>query len=479
MADASNSRQSAELPRLQVLLRARPLIGIELEHGDEATKFQISDTTTGRFKIKVGGNAKKKDVKNVKTNGGEPLSPRSQMVLKMSKRRKKGEHAYSKGKFHGIFLKDASNENIYENGCAGLVSYAISGNIAMMFAYGNTGSGKTHTMLGSASEKGMYYMAAADLCQCVQEANNAYPDLKLSIRVQFAELHQNKAHDLLDNRVECYLRENEQKEFVFRRNAEKSDRKWGHVHQRGRGLKNVYCTTVEEIESAVKEGIDNRASGHSTFHKQSSRSHAVLQMEIVSEEIVEAEKKLEEARDDWIAICNQQTDLLPNLFALKPGKPIKYKKGTDAYEAIPWMTTEISKMKFNKLTDAFHFTHSQWKKYLKKIISETQHAGGKIVLIDLAGSEHGSDASRDLEQTAQEKREGKKINLSLLALNEVFRMKAAKKKAKYRESTLTKVLRDYLENEKSKCLMLANISSSHSREKQTISTLNYAALLAK
>jgi len=467
--DATNAEESTEVPHLQVFVRARPLIPIEIEHGDETIKLQILETS-GKFKIKFGKDDKKKDGESVNMT----LLPRSRMSMKMKKRRKMNEPAYSKARFDGIFTEDLNNEHVYTMGCDALVTHAISGKIGMMFAYGNTGSGKTHTMLGAATEKGTYYMAAEKLCECVQRANNEDPDLKLSIRVQFAELHLNKAHDLLDKRAECHLRENEQKQFVFRRNAEKSGRKWVLD---ARGLDNVYCTNIEEIESAVKEGIENRSSGHSTFHKQSSRSHAVLQMEIISEEIVQIEKKLVEAREHWIAAANKVTRHLPRLFGTKKGL-IKYKKFNDAFRKIPWMTEEISQRTFRNTAAGFEFTHDHWKKYLAKKIEETKHAGGKIVLIDLAGSEHGKDEAGDVDQTAQEKREGRKINLSLLALNEVFRTKATKKKAKYRDSTLTKVLRDYLENEGCKCLMLANISFSQSRRKQTISTLNYAAQLA-
>merc|ERR550519_2025032 len=122
------------------------------------------------------------------------------MVLKMSKRRKKNEHAYSSAEFHGFFTADQNNEHVYTNGCDALVDYVTSGKLSMMFAYGNTGSGKTHTILGGANEKGMYYMAAEKMCSLVQEANILDPELKASVRVQFAELHLNKAYDLLDKR---------------------------------------------------------------------------------------------------------------------------------------------------------------------------------------------------------------------------------------------------------------------------------------
>jgi hypothetical protein len=38
-----------------------------------------------------------------------------------------------------------------------------------VFAYGATGSGKTHTMLGSAAEPGVMYLTMLDLFKCIDE----------------------------------------------------------------------------------------------------------------------------------------------------------------------------------------------------------------------------------------------------------------------------------------------------------------------
>jgi len=151
-----------------------------------------------------------------------------------------------------------------------------------------------------------------------------------------------------------------------------------------------------------------------------------------------------------------------------------------AFKNLLWADLETcKKIRFKSHRAGFKWIYDQWKQFHAERLAANPLMGGKLVLVDLAGSEHGRDSGRDLQQSVQEKREGKKINLSLMALNEVFRQKAKNERQNFRNATLTKALRDYLEDKECKNLMIANLSSSTSHTKQTVSTLNYACQLAK
>ncbi|XP_044252596.1 kinesin-like protein Klp10A [Tribolium madens] len=97
---------------------------------------------------------------------------------------------------------------------------------------------------------------------------------------------------------------------------------------------------------------------------------------------------------------------------------------------------------------------------------------GKFSLIDLAGNERGADNSKSNKQT---RLEGADINKSLLALKECIRALGKKgKHCPFRESILTKILRDSFIGEKSRTCMIALISSSVGSVDHTLNTLRYA-----
>jgi len=277
----------------------------------------------------------------------------------------------------------------------------------------------------------------------------------------------------LNNREECTMREGEDGRFHFRKMKGKQ--------QEGCGLDNRYCTTVAEIEEIVKAGVGNRALGNSNFHNQSSRSHAVLEMEIVCEEIRNLRKTLAQYKSWWIQSCTSDKEGLPLLFVKHPSeRRVIFRLKSKDFKDLVWADPKICKEKrFKAPSVAWRWVYYQWEKYHSERLAEISRMGSKLVLVDLAGSEHGRDVSRDLQQSAQEKREGKKINLSLMDLNAVFRHKAQNEKQNFRNSTLTKALRDYLEDDECKNLMIATLSSSIGHMKQTVSTLNYASELAK
>jgi kinesin family protein 18/19 len=61
---------------------------------------------------------------------------------------------------------------VYEATSSSLVSDVLMGYNATVFAYGATGSGKTHTMVGSPRQPGIMVRALNDLFQAVKDSKN-------------------------------------------------------------------------------------------------------------------------------------------------------------------------------------------------------------------------------------------------------------------------------------------------------------------
>ncbi|CAD5116844.1 DgyrCDS5688 [Dimorphilus gyrociliatus] len=96
---------------------------------------------------------------------------------------------------------------------------------------------------------------------------------------------------------------------------------------------------------------------------------------------------------------------------------------------------------------------------------------GRMIFIDLAGSERAADVT---DKDRQTRVEGAEINQSLLALKECIRsIDHDKSHTPYRQSKLTHILKESFEGNAKTC-MIANVSPALSACDNTINTLQYA-----
>ena len=115
---------------------------------------------------------------------------------------------------------------------------------------------------------GLYKQAAYVLCENLKPMSAELGvSLKLGLRV--AEIHNKKIFDLLNKKSECFPRE-------------AGD---GMIHIRGkpvfhddgrvsvRPLSSMYATCRDEIDDMIIQAMKLRATGTSSLHSQSSRSH--------------------------------------------------------------------------------------------------------------------------------------------------------------------------------------------------------------
>ena len=66
--------------------------------------------------------------------------------------------------YDSVFDEGIGNRAVYKATAAPLVARLFeSGSNSTCFAYGATGAGKTHTMMGTDEEPGLYLLAAADI----------------------------------------------------------------------------------------------------------------------------------------------------------------------------------------------------------------------------------------------------------------------------------------------------------------------------
>ncbi|CAG5106520.1 Oidioi.mRNA.OKI2018_I69.chr1.g2881.t1.cds [Oikopleura dioica] len=169
-------------------------------------------------------------------------------------------------RFDYVFDLEDDNRKVYEYTAKPLVESIFRGSRATCFAYGQTGSGKTHTMGGEFSGKnqncsnGIYAFAAEDVFKKLRQP--MYQHLKLT--VSFFEIYANKVFDLLNGSQRLRILEDKQ----------------GKI--RVVGLVDQVVETVDDVINVLREGSRCRTSGQTSANSNSSRSHAVFQLSLLT-----------------------------------------------------------------------------------------------------------------------------------------------------------------------------------------------------
>ncbi|VTZ66788.1 kinesin-8, putative [Plasmodium chabaudi chabaudi] len=162
--------------------------------------------------------------------------------------------------FDYVFDENSTQEDVYNNSVKPLVDAVIKGYNSTVFAYGATGAGKTHTIIGYKNEPGVMMMILQDLFKKIKtlKAMNEY-----IIKCSFIEIYNENICDLLNPSSEYLdLREDPVK---------------------GITVSNIFevCTTsVEEIMELIHTGNRNRTQEPTDANRTSSRSHGVLQVTV-------------------------------------------------------------------------------------------------------------------------------------------------------------------------------------------------------
>ncbi|KAF7278445.1 hypothetical protein GWI33_008407 [Rhynchophorus ferrugineus] len=162
-------------------------------------------------------------------------------------------------KFNGVFPEYASQTDIYKEVASPIVERTLRGYNGTVFAYGQSGTGKTFTMIGNPASinlKGIIPNVFTHLfTQIALETKN----ISHTITVTFLEIYNEHITDLLNH---------SKRKLEIREKPEL-----------GLYVKDLTGYTVESIDQVVKiinKGNKNRSIGLTKLNDQSSRSHAIF-----------------------------------------------------------------------------------------------------------------------------------------------------------------------------------------------------------
>jgi len=294
--------------------------------------------------------------------------------------------------FDDVFGPSSTQERVYDAAVRPMVRDVLEGMNCTVFAYGQTGTGKTHTMSGArdaecdvlSQDAGVIPRAMSQLFEHLESK-----ELEHSVKVTYLELYNEEITDLLGPPAEEASSSASSASSAAGKvkHALMEDGKGGVAVK---GLEEVYVGSTEEVFAVLNRGNARRRTEETLLNKHSSRSHSVFSVTV------------------------HVKDVSP---------------------------------------DGEEFVRC-----------------GKLNLVDLAGSENISRSG------AKEKRakEAGEINKSLVALGRVITALVDKSAhVPYRDSKLTRLLRDALGGRCKTCIIATVSPASHSVE-ETLSTLEYA-----
>ncbi|XP_011858826.1 PREDICTED: LOW QUALITY PROTEIN: kinesin-like protein KIF18A [Vollenhovia emeryi] len=163
--------------------------------------------------------------------------------------------------FDQVFDLASSNADVFEGSTKSVISSLLDGYNCSVFAYGATGAGKTHTMLGSREDLGITYRTMAQLFAEIE--NHQSQHRKFNLGVSYLEIYNENVQNLLHKTDPLHLRE---------------DGRGGVVVA---GLEPIAIQNAEELLSLLAEGNKNRTQHPTDANKESSRSHAIFQVYIM------------------------------------------------------------------------------------------------------------------------------------------------------------------------------------------------------
>ena len=180
--------------------------------------------------------------------------------------------------FDGAFDGEASNEAVYDGTAAPLVAGVLEGINATVFAYGATGSGKTHTMVGTKTDPGLMILSLRDVFRGIQRAKN---DSAFEVTCSYTEVYNELVFDLLADSNRGKSNPGKSGTTSSTPLELREDPTRGPVVA---GLTHVSVAHEDEIFKLLEEGNARRKTEETGANAASSRSHAVLEISVTRRE---------------------------------------------------------------------------------------------------------------------------------------------------------------------------------------------------
>lgn len=176
--------------------------------------------------------------------------------------------------FDRVFGPHATQAQVYEEAAKPIVKDVLSGYNGTIFAYGQTSSGKTHTMEGAIGDENYEGIIPRIVNDIFQYIFTMEEKVEFHIKVSYFEIYMDKIKDLLDISKDNLTVHEDKNRVPYVKGA--SER---------------FVCNPEEVMGLIEEGKQNRHISVTNMNEHSSRSHSVFLIN-VKQENEETQKQL-------------------------------------------------------------------------------------------------------------------------------------------------------------------------------------------
>lgn len=171
--------------------------------------------------------------------------------------------------FDRVFDMSCKQSDIFDYSIKSTVDDILNGYNGTVFAYGQTGAGKSYTMMGTGIEDEMGRGVIPRIVEQIFASILASPaTIEYTVRVSYMEIYMERIRDLMAPQNDNLPVHEEKNRGVY-----------------VKGLLEIYVSSVQEVYEVMRRGGNARAVAATNMNQESSRSHSIFVITITQKNV--------------------------------------------------------------------------------------------------------------------------------------------------------------------------------------------------
>jgi kinesin family protein 5 len=171
--------------------------------------------------------------------------------------------------FDRVFDMSSRQVDVFDYSIRPTVDDILNGYNGTVFAYGQTGAGKSYTMMGSDIDDDAGKGVIPRIVEQIFASILASPsNIEYTVRVSYMEIYMERIRDLLVPQNDNLAVHEEKNRGVY-----------------VKGLLEVYVSSVDEVYEVLRRGGQSRAVSATNMNAESSRSHSILVVTVTQKNV--------------------------------------------------------------------------------------------------------------------------------------------------------------------------------------------------
>ncbi|KAK2795105.1 Kinesin heavy chain [Onygenales sp. PD_10] len=198
-------------------------------------------------------------------SGGEPIVEfETEETCKLNSKEASGAFTFDR-----VFDMNSRQADVFDFSIRSTVDDILNGYNGTVFAYGQTGAGKSYTMMGSdiddSDGKGIIPRIVEQMFESILTSPG---NIEYTVRVSYMEIYMERIRDLLVPHNDNLPVHEEKSRGVY-----------------VKGLLEIYVSSVQEVYEVMRRGGAARAVAATNMNQESSRSHSIFVITITQKNV--------------------------------------------------------------------------------------------------------------------------------------------------------------------------------------------------